>query len=639
MRFTWHTLIILALLSITPKGHTQTIQTQLTIAQKLGWSKEYDKALTIYDKVLNQDPKNIEALMGKGRIYSWQKNYPLANSLYNKILKYYPNNLSAKIEQIRIQSWNKEFDTALTRCQKLLEQNPKNIGLLELYATILYWSGDIDESILNYKLVLEVKPDHFKIRDQLVKVLKWNERYKELIGWQVQLLKEKPDDGELHFQVAQTYKGLKNTKQAIHHLERAKSILPERADIRAQLGFLYASSLQHQAAMKELKKSLALGESDIESYVSLGRIYSWNNKIEEGITILQDAIVKSPNNVGAYMALANAYLYAGEWKQSQNSFNRVLELSPENGEAILGLKRIKRFKAPRVTLQFRHQEIVDNPVNSVFNSDTFTNQKSSLFVAKKISGRESLDVQYHHSILENQEGTVVEKDYEVLQQIFSTKYRRDYGNNSQVGIQASLNQASNNQDSTLYPLAEKHTFYSGFAYVSQNIYNTTLTATYARDFSLYFELENTRFHALEYFTISGDILFSENTSLFVSAGRTDISKTNGHYQTITIRPRLTFPLYQDIEIELQHKIIDLPKYHINTIFINYHNQLHRLIYNLQYSYGQDTLEKSYEHAFNFVGGIKVLRVWSLNFDLSYAKEGGDDSDKSYSTQISIGRSF
>ena len=86
--------------SIKLKGPDELNQSFL--AEVLLQSNQYEKAIKLFEKVLNINEKNINALFNLGKIYSEIGKFKIAEKYYNKIIEEEPYNFNAFYELIKL---------------------------------------------------------------------------------------------------------------------------------------------------------------------------------------------------------------------------------------------------------------------------------------------------------------------------------------------------------------------------------------------------------------------------------------------------------------------------------------------------------------------------------------------------------
>ncbi len=72
------------------------IGARLHMAEVLSWMKDFEKAVSEYEKVIEMAPKNPEPYLGKGQVLEWQGKYKKAIKAYEDALQGSPGNKEAK---------------------------------------------------------------------------------------------------------------------------------------------------------------------------------------------------------------------------------------------------------------------------------------------------------------------------------------------------------------------------------------------------------------------------------------------------------------------------------------------------------------------------------------------------------------
>ena len=90
-------------------------------------SQDYDKAVSYFDKVLEIDPKNIDALNNKGVVLGSSQQYDKAVSYFDQVLEIDPKNIDALNNKGAALIKLSEFDKAVSYFDKVLEIDPKNL--------------------------------------------------------------------------------------------------------------------------------------------------------------------------------------------------------------------------------------------------------------------------------------------------------------------------------------------------------------------------------------------------------------------------------------------------------------------------------------------------------------------------------
>lgn len=80
-----------------------------------------------------------------------------------------------------------------------------------------------------------------------------------------------------------------------------------------------------------------------------------NYKLEEALELLEQLILNDPNNLEILLPLAKLHSRTQKYGVAMNYFQKVLEIEPQNSEAITGLQLIKNI------LQLTNNYYYENP--------------------------------------------------------------------------------------------------------------------------------------------------------------------------------------------------------------------------------------------------------------------------------------
>ncbi len=101
-----------------------------------GWLKEYDTAITAFNRALDDNSRNSEALIGKAYILMYQQEYGGAEELLEKARSIVPPNADLLIASARNYHYRRQDEKALDELSQLLALEPANTEARELKAEI-----------------------------------------------------------------------------------------------------------------------------------------------------------------------------------------------------------------------------------------------------------------------------------------------------------------------------------------------------------------------------------------------------------------------------------------------------------------------------------------------------------------------
>lgn len=105
--------------------------TMMEVANLYSQIKIYDKALALYNELLNRNPENIDALNGRAKMYLYMGRYIQASLEYGAILAKYPNNLTARLGMADLYQYSNKFKKALGEYHSLLSDYTQKLRAIK----------------------------------------------------------------------------------------------------------------------------------------------------------------------------------------------------------------------------------------------------------------------------------------------------------------------------------------------------------------------------------------------------------------------------------------------------------------------------------------------------------------------------
>ncbi|EWM22520.1 tpr repeat-containing protein [Nannochloropsis gaditana] len=113
---------------------------------------------------------------------------------------------------------------------------------------------------------------------------------------------------------------------------------------------VYASNIEEDVLEgKDISSMVAQGEELVNSRMfteaKLGRAHAFTGNFKEAERLYSQALSSDPSFAPAHTSLGKLYLYQKETARALQAFEKALELSPGDGDALLGLARLEALQA------------------------------------------------------------------------------------------------------------------------------------------------------------------------------------------------------------------------------------------------------------------------------------------------------
>lgn len=199
-------------------------------ARRLNSEGKTTEANTSFQKAVELDPKNKEALLGLGKTFMYLDKNKEAEDAFNKILKLSPDDTTVMFLLAKVYAYTNRYNEAINLYQKALGMDPKNkeikIGLAEVYL----WAGFRKKSISQYEELLREDPRNKGVYKGLAEIYIWDNRLKDAERIYIKALKITPDDIDLHLGLAKIYILMVSWSKAQEEYERVLKVNPKNSD-------------------------------------------------------------------------------------------------------------------------------------------------------------------------------------------------------------------------------------------------------------------------------------------------------------------------------------------------------------------------------------------------------------------------
>ena len=314
--------------------------------------KNHNIALSLFDKVLLEDPKNAEAKMGKGLIFIEMKNWEGASQYLADATAEFPQNW----EIISAYGWCLlhvgETQKAIEKFNAVLENTPSSDPKSIDFRALNYWriakcylyeaENNSDKDLIN------------KAYKTLVHALKVSDIYApaySLLGYIYQkyysdesrafkcffkALSLDSSDLEAAYYICEKYCAKGNWASAASVAERLiktehiKNALQSINWPYRVLGMSHLERQQYAESIEYFQSAIRISASDVESWVGLGQAYLNCGRVEASIKVFQKVIKMKADHKFAQYLLADALASLGEYEKSLELFEKlVMEGQPE----------------------------------------------------------------------------------------------------------------------------------------------------------------------------------------------------------------------------------------------------------------------------------------------------------------------
>lgn len=254
------------------------------LAKKLSWFKEFDKAKIHADILLAKNPHKLEYQLLRGQIAVWTNTESdLANALLNKVLEKDPKNIQALISLATLNYQLQNFVVSENYLNQIENINPGNTDAKEVKYNLFIQRKQFEEAQL------------FKLLQDARNLLN-EKKCQESIALFKEYLSKVPADEKIYFELANAHICANDYSNAI---KIYSSLIDKKFDydLAKQRAKWYFWSNDSLNALKEFKSLYAINNMDSEVKLFLGDSYFNMRDYANAKKIYSELLAESPSSM------------------------------------------------------------------------------------------------------------------------------------------------------------------------------------------------------------------------------------------------------------------------------------------------------------------------------------------------------
>lgn len=293
--------------------------------------EDYANALADANKAIELDPKNGIPYNNRGLIYKFQGKYEEAIADYNKAISLNKKYYEAYINKVRAQLETKKPEEAKTTIDNLKKDFP-NVPDSYIAAFIYYaLIGDTHSALQELD-----KGVNIDLKDETA--LDHRARYKDEIGDEKgaiadfsKLIALNPGKPEYYYGRSSANYDLKNYDAVIDDCKKVLSIDSNFYTAYTMLGDVYDSYGDMEKSVANYEKAISISPSREYAYNELGKVYYVRKDYVNALKVFDRILEKRPNIITSLEYSADCNFKLLNYDKSIDYFSKLIKLKPENG--------------------------------------------------------------------------------------------------------------------------------------------------------------------------------------------------------------------------------------------------------------------------------------------------------------------
>jgi tetratricopeptide (TPR) repeat protein len=320
------------------EGVGQDAQLLTQIAKIFVGVGQGDRAVTLLDRAIEQDPTASEAYFAKALLLLNLKRLPEAEQAVRAGIARNPESPVGQyhlgrilLEAGKLEEAAASFDRAIAVNQSF---EPAYLALASLYEA----RQDRDKAVgILQKYLRNVNPRNRDIRHHLVRLYVSMKDYKGATKELGELLAEDPTDLDAHLRLALIEGEQKDYARAINRLTMILKARPAELKVRDYLGYLYEEAKEPQKALDAYTLNIQLEPSYFEGHLHLGVLFYRLKKFPDSVTHLAEASKLNPKQPESHIVLGLAYLQMEQYEKATQAFEEGIRQNPKSADLYFNL--------------------------------------------------------------------------------------------------------------------------------------------------------------------------------------------------------------------------------------------------------------------------------------------------------------
>ena len=275
----------------------KNVEAQLLFADIYMGQNNAGKAVTSYEYAIEADPKLAFAYMKIGQIYMNGRNYPLAHDYFKKGNEADPNFLPIYRELAEFNFYAKNYSEACKLQKEYIDKTGSTVEKLSKYAKYLFMNKDYEGTVNIIKSIME--------QDSSDVIMS------RLIGYSA-------------FEEGKFEEGLNFMEGFFEKADTSKIIGSDYS----YYGKLLAKNGKDSLAVVFLARAIALEPENPDLYNELALVLYSQKKYVESAAVFEKMLIHKTGSSQDYYQLAKAYYYGEDYANADTAFMRVTELQP-----------------------------------------------------------------------------------------------------------------------------------------------------------------------------------------------------------------------------------------------------------------------------------------------------------------------
>jgi tetratricopeptide (TPR) repeat protein len=240
-------------------------------------------------KVLQDEPRNLDALLSLSTAYHGLGRLKDAAKYIDQIMQFYPNNAEGWARLSNLAVAGRDPQQTLQLMVKAVQLDPANPGNLYNLGWMLDRVGDIPRAIDLYERAIRSSPLSFEAMNNLALIYEQNGQSERAVELLQRAIRVAPEIEAGYFNLGNHYVRKRDWKQALRTYDRALELNSAYVMAAVEKGRIRVETGDTEAAVGDLNQALEVDSHSFDAYMLLAIAYEKLNHLKEAVAAAEEA--------------------------------------------------------------------------------------------------------------------------------------------------------------------------------------------------------------------------------------------------------------------------------------------------------------------------------------------------------------
>ncbi len=343
------------------------VTVMLDLARLYAIDRIYDKAASLLDRAIKQDPDNLETLFRSSVIFIKMNSFNRALDVLKKLETLRPDWAEVKVTIAEIYEYQKKYENAIEEYNKILKLYPLKEKIYLRIAALYQKLGKIKEALNTFNVLIDINPSNYVYYIQTA-LLQYSQGDLEAAIKTLEKARNNDkvkNNSDICYLLGRMYVEEGKLNKAAEQFEKAVLINPHDISSRLQLAYVYENLGKKDKVRSVLEDAYSVFPDNPEVLNFLGYFYANNDiKLEKAYELIEKALEKEPEK-GAFLDSMGWVLFKmGKNKEALTYLKRAIEKLPDDPVILEHIGDVyNKMNDKEKALEYWEKSLVKQPKN------------------------------------------------------------------------------------------------------------------------------------------------------------------------------------------------------------------------------------------------------------------------------------